>query len=115
MGIYAKVCAKFTEFVNHFFKNAKILKRLNDGKMMKKDEIIADLNKLFSARSKFYAFFDANLPKVKNTDVFDYSSDENLKDAYKLFHHYDYAIRKLLPSLYEKFDIDMDKDLKKDF
>lgn len=84
---------------------------------MSKDEIIADLNKLFAARSKFYAFFDANLPKLKNTDVFDFDSleDANLKDAYKFFHHYDYAIRKLLPAIYEKFDIDMDKDLKKDF
>ncbi len=39
----------------------------------------------------------------------------NLEQIYKLFHHYDYAIRKLLPSIYKAYEIDSEKDLSKDF
>ena len=39
----------------------------------------------------------------------------DLEQIYKLFYHYDYAIRKLLPSVYEAYKIDTEKDLSKDF
>ena len=39
----------------------------------------------------------------------------NLEQIYKLFHHYDYAIRKLLPSIYKAYEIDSERDLSKDF
>ena len=39
----------------------------------------------------------------------------NLEQIYKLFYHYDYAIRKLLPSLYKAYEIDSERDLSKDF
>lgn len=126
-----------------------------------KDKIISDLNALFKARAEFYAFFDAHIPKVGQTAVFDFaklnatncasgadlasahsgrtqnsanaqssansatgfdlasSGDSaqsvNLEQIYKLFYHYDYAIRKLLPSLYKAYEIDSEKDLSKDF
>ena len=39
----------------------------------------------------------------------------NLEQIYRLFHHYDYAIRKLLPSIYKAYEIDSERDLSKDF
>ena len=117
-----------------------------------KDKIIGDLNALFKARGDFYAFFDAKIPKVGQTAVFDFEAlkkskmpcgealkegensacgvAETLKNStlgtandesidleciYRLFYHYDYAIRKLLPSLYEAYKIDSERDLSKDF
>lgn len=108
-----------------------------------KDKIISDLNALFKARAEFYGFFDTHIPKVGQTAVFDFAkfrsnagnkgcanekvslNGENLGDnlaqgvdleqIYKLFYHYDYAIRKLLPSVYKAYKIDTEKDLSKDF
>lgn len=39
----------------------------------------------------------------------------DLEQIYRLFHHYDYAIRKLLPSIYKAYEIDSERDLSKDF
>ena len=148
-----------------------------------KDKVIGDLNALFRARGDFYAFFDAKIPKMGQTAVFDfkalkkskmpcgealkgsensafetlkkgensacgtalkkacgtplkkgensaYGVAETLKNStlgtaddesvdleciYRLFYHYDYAIRKLLPSIYKAYKIDSEKDLSKDF
>lgn len=82
-----------------------------------KDKIISDLNALFKARAEFYAFFDAHIPKVGQTAVFDFAkaSEVSAEEVYKRFYHYDYAIRKLLPSLYKAYEIDSEKDLSKDF
>ena len=117
-----------------------------------KDKVIGDLNALFKARGDFYAFFDAKIPKVGQTAVFDFEAlkkskmpcgealkkdensacgvDETLKNSahstandesvdleciYRLFYHYDYAIRKLLPSIYKAYKIDSERDLSKDF
>ena len=138
-----------------------------------KDKIIGDLNALFRARAEFYAFFDAQIPKFADTQLFDFkalrangstfadsenaANDKNaafvadknfapnsaytaasgdkcgensansaansaqsvdnvdLEQIYKLFHHYDYAIRKLLPSIYKAYEIDSERDLSKDF
>ena len=78
------------------------------------------------------------IPKKAGTEVFDFEAlsakkqagdlnklaqnaadlaenSPDLEEFYKLFYHYDYAIRKLLPSLYTAYKIDPDKDLKKDF
>ncbi|NDJ27416.1 hypothetical protein DMB95_08235 [Campylobacter sp. MIT 12-8780] len=84
---------------------------------MNKEQIIADLNELFKQRKEFYAFFDAKIPKKEGLNIFDFEKldDANLRDFHKLFHRYDYAIRKLLPRIYKAYDIDMDKDLSKDF
>ncbi len=105
-----------------------------------KDKIINDLNTLFKARAEFYAFFDAHIPKVGQTAVFDFAKlhsassineansagenlnsntnsnqSPNLEQIYKLFYNYDYGIRKLLPNLYKAYEIDTEKDLSKDF
>ena len=149
-----------------------------EDKMMK-DKVVSDLNALFKARGDFYAFFDARIPKVGQTAVFDFKAlkkskmpcgealkkDENsacgvdetgknsafgtalktplkngknsacgvaetlknlafgvandesvdLECIYRLFYHYDYAIRKLLPSIYKAYKIDSERDLSKDF
>ena len=84
---------------------------------MDKTKVVENLNSLFELRKEFYEFFDNNMPKIANTDVFDFKNSKDLdaKDAYMLFNKYDYAIRKLLPSIYKAYEIDMDKDLKKDF
>ncbi len=58
--------------------------------------------------------FDKEIPKFKNTDVFDFSNQDDLKEIYTHFYKFDYAIRKLLPSIYKAYDIES-KDLKKDF
>lgn len=82
-----------------------------------KDKIVDDLNALFKARTEFYAFFDAHIPKVEQTAVFDFAKAKqiNAQQVYERFYHYDYAIRKLLPSLYKAYKIDSEKDLNKDF
>ena len=153
------IIAKIREFFREnllkcgkFFKGASM-----------KDKVIGDLNALFKARGDFYAFFDAKIPKVGQTAVFDFEAlkksnlpcgealkgsensafetlkkgensacgvDETLKNStlgtaddesidleciYRLFYHYDYAIRKLLPSLYKAYKIDSERDLSKDF
>ena len=158
------IIAKIREFFREnllkcgkFFKGASM-----------KDKVIGDLNALFKARGDFYAFFDAKIPKVGQTAVFDFEAlkkskmprgealkgsensacntalktplkkgensacgvaetlknstlgtadDENidLECIYRLFYHYDYAIRKLLPSIYKAYKIDSERDLSKDF
>ncbi|WP_297194167.1 CmeU family protein [uncultured Campylobacter sp.] len=84
---------------------------------MDKDKIVGNLNSLFEIRKDFYNFFDTHMPKIENTDVFDFKNSKplNAEEVYKLFNKYDYAIRKLLPSIYKAYEIDMEKDLKKDF
>lgn len=84
---------------------------------MSKEKIINELNALFKARSEFYAFFDAQIPKIAKSEVFDFAKakEANLEQVYQRFYHYDYAIRRLLPSLYKAYEIDSEKDLNKDF
>ena len=84
---------------------------------MSKEKIISNLNELFKARAEFYAFFDTKIPKIAKTEVFDFKNakEGNLEEFYKYFYKYDYAIRKLLPSIYKAYEIDSDKDLSKDF
>lgn len=81
-----------------------------------KEKVIANLNELFAARAEFYAYFDENVKKIGSTEVFDFdSADAKFKDFYTHFYKFDYAIRKLLPSLYKAYEIDSEKDLSKDF
>ena len=83
---------------------------------MDKQRVIENLNALFEARAKFYEFFDNKIPKISNTDVFDFKKAEkvDLKEVYEHFHLFDYKIRKLLPSLYKAYEL-KDEDLKRDF
>jgi len=83
---------------------------------MHKEELISNLNKLFEERAKFYEFFDGNIAKLAKTEVFDFKNakDLNAKEVYERFYHFDYAMRKLLPSIFKAYEIDV-KDLKKDF
>ncbi|MBZ7929791.1 CmeU family protein [Campylobacter molothri] len=83
---------------------------------MEKSEIVKNLNALFKKRSEFYSFFDENIEKLQNTEVFDFKNAKNLnaEEMYKLFYHYDYAIRKILPTIYKAYKI-TSVDLEKDF
>lgn len=82
-----------------------------------KEKVIENLNALFAARAEFYAYFDENVGKIGDTDVFDFNTAKSgdFKDFYAHFYKFDYAIRKLLPSLYKAYEIDSERDLSKDF
>lgn len=62
---------------------------------------------LLKARAEFFELLDSLVPKIKNTDVFDFDAceDKNLKEIYAKFYSYDYAIRKILPDVYKKFGV----------
>ncbi|EPT1868298.1 CmeU family protein [Campylobacter jejuni] len=83
---------------------------------MDKAKIVQILNALFKQRAEFYSYFDENIAKINNTEVFDFKNAKNLnpEEVYKQFYHFDYAIRKLLPAIYKAYEI-TDADLDKDF
>lgn len=83
---------------------------------MDKAKIVQNLNTLFKQRAEFYSYFDKNIAKINNTEVFDFKNAKNLnpEEVYKQFYHFDYAIRKLLPAIYKAYEI-TDADLDKDF
>lgn len=83
---------------------------------MDKAKIVQNLNALFKQRAEFYSYFDENIVKINNTEVFDFKNAKNLnpEEVYKQFYHFDYAIRKLLPAIYKVYEI-TDADLDKDF
>ncbi|EKC9552499.1 hypothetical protein OQK15_000990 [Campylobacter jejuni] len=83
---------------------------------MDKAKIVQNLNALFKQRAEFYSYFDENIAKINNTEVFDFKNAKNLnpEEVYKQFYHFDYAIRKLLPAIYKDYEI-TDADLDKDF
>ncbi|EAH5482582.1 hypothetical protein D9Y34_03770 [Campylobacter jejuni] len=83
---------------------------------MDKAKIVQNLNALFKQRTEFYSYFDENIAKINNTEVFDFKNAKNLnpEEVYKQFYHFDYAIRKLLPAIYKAYEI-TDADLDKDF
>lgn len=69
--------------------------------------IKTQIQSMLKAREEFFKVLDENVPKKGNTDVFDFdgAKDKSLKDLYRKFYDYDYAIRKLLPKVYEKFGV----------
>ncbi|EHS7191249.1 hypothetical protein KWB66_001112 [Campylobacter jejuni] len=83
---------------------------------MDKAKIVQNLNALFKQRAEFYSYFDENIAKINNTEVFDFKNAKKLnpEEVYKQFYHFDYAIRKLLPAIYKAYEI-TDADLDKDF
>ncbi|EFP5382855.1 hypothetical protein IG787_000911 [Campylobacter jejuni] len=83
---------------------------------MDKAKIVQNLNALFKQRAEFYSYFDENIAKINDTEVFDFKNAKNLnpEEVYKQFYHFDYAIRKLLPAIYKVYEI-TDTDLDKDF
>ncbi|EAL8547418.1 hypothetical protein DYF05_03395 [Campylobacter jejuni] len=83
---------------------------------MDKAKIVQNLNALFKQRAEFYSYFDENIAKINDTEVFDFKNAKNLnpEEVYKQFYHFDYAIRKLLSAIYKVYEI-TDTDLDKDF
>ena len=83
---------------------------------MDKAKIVQNLNALFKQRAEVYSYFDENIAKINDTEVFDFKNAKNLnpEEVYKQFYHFDYAIRKLLPAIYKVYEI-TDTDLDKDF
>ncbi|MDO4674079.1 CmeU family protein [Campylobacter sp.] len=80
---------------------------------MDRDKIIENLNALLKQRAEFYAFFDAHLQKLENTDIFDFKAAKDLRaeEVYRQFYHFDYAMRKLLPAIFKAYEINPSKDL----
>lgn len=75
---------------------------------MEKSEIVKEnIEKLLDSRAEFYALFDEKIPKFADTDVFDFANAKtaDMKEIYNKFYKYDYAIRKLLPYLYEAYGV----------
>ncbi|MBR8462606.1 hypothetical protein KDE12_07040 [Campylobacter sp. faydin G-105] len=70
-------------------------------------QVAAKLEQIFKARSEFFAELDRQVPKINNTDVFDFNavSSTNLKEIYAKFYAYDYNVRKLLPDVYAAYDV----------
>ena len=72
---------------------------------MDKEKVEQNIKELLEARVKFFEYLDMQVPKVEGTDVFDFSSKPELKEAYAKFYGYDYAIRKLLLYLYKAYGV----------
>ena len=75
---------------------------------MEKSEIVKEnIKNLLENRAEFYALFDEKIPKLGDTDVFDFKNAKqvDIKEIYQKFYKYDYAIRKLLPYLYEAYGV----------
>ncbi|EIN3142657.1 hypothetical protein LOS27_001684, partial [Campylobacter jejuni] len=45
---------------------------------MDKAKIVQNLNTLFKQRAEFYSYFDENIAKINNTEVFDFKNAKNL-------------------------------------
>lgn len=75
--------------------------------MDEKELITKSVEDLIRARGEFFDVLDKIVPKVNGTQVFDFDAcdDANLKEIYAKFYAYDYAIRKILPQIYAKFNI----------
>ena len=75
--------------------------------MQESNVVKEKIEKILAARSEFFALLDERVPKVGATDVFDFNKaqEANLKEIYAKFYAYDYAVRKLLPDVYDAFSV----------
>lgn len=74
---------------------------------MQDSEVVkAKIETILNARKEFFAELDRQVPKINSTDVFDFAkADANLKEIYAKFYAYDYSVRKLLPDVYDAFNV----------
>ena len=75
--------------------------------MEKSQEVKEKIEKIFEARSAFFAELDRQVPKKNGTDVFDFSKvkEADLKEIYAKFYAFDYNVRKLLPDVYKAYNV----------
>ena len=75
-----------------------------------KQEVEKNIKELLAARAEFFKFLDERVPKIEDTDVFDFerAGAASLKEIYAKFYGYDSAARKLLPYLYRTYGLDFD-------
>jgi chain length determinant protein len=75
-----------------------------------KQEVEKNIKELLAARAEFFKFLDERVPKIADTDVFDFerAGEASLKEIYAKFYGYDYAARKLLPYLYRIYGLNFD-------
>ena len=75
-----------------------------------KQEVEKNIKELLAARAEFFKFLDERVPKIADTDVFDFerAGEASLKEVYAKFYGYDYAARKLLPFLYRAYGVNFD-------
>ena len=70
-----------------------------------KQEVEKNIKELLAARAEFFKFLDERVPKIADTDVFDF---ERAGEASLKVYGYDYAARKLLPYLYRTYGLNFD-------
>lgn len=75
--------------------------------MQDKNVVKQKIEAILKARSEFFAELDRQVPKKNGTDVFDFDAVKkaDLKEIYARFYAYDYSLRKLLPDVYDAFDV----------
>ena len=75
-----------------------------------KELVEKNIKELLGARAEFFKFLDERVPKIADTDVFDFerAGEASLKEVYAKFYGYDYAARKLLPYLYRAYGVNFD-------
>ena len=75
-----------------------------------KELVEKNIKELLGARAEFFKFLDERVPKIADTDVFDFERADttSLKEVYAKFYGYDYAARKLLPYLYRAYGVNFD-------
>lgn len=72
-----------------------------------KELVKKQIEEFLAARGRFFEVLDASVPKKGNSTAFDFDAcnEPSLKALYKEFYAYDYAVRKMLPHIYKKFDL----------
>lgn len=62
-----------------------------------KENLQKQTDKYLEIREEFFTFLDSQIPKLKNTDIFDFKDLPKLdaKEIYELFYKLDYQARKL--------------------
>ena len=72
-----------------------------------KELVKKQIEEFLAARGRFFDVLDANVPKQGNSTAFDFDAckEPSLKALYTEFYAYDYAVRKMLPYIYKKFDL----------
>lgn len=72
-----------------------------------KENLQKQTDKYLEIREDFFAFLDSQIPKLKNTDIFNFSNSPKLdaKEIYEHFYKLDYQARKLRGFIVKTYDL----------
>lgn len=72
-----------------------------------KQNLQEQIDKYLQIREDFFTYLDSQIPKLKNTDIFDFKNAPKLdaKDVYEHFYKIDYQARKLRGLLVKTNDL----------